>query len=123
MTPPHGPPTEAQNNLNETLIKNEAMDKIKTFIDIVKKFFHYKPAEDIEITITKLKAVKEIFELENQQNETEEFDELIHLARENKAISEYLKKDVSEDEDNSTYEDDDLPNYYLGQEGEFVFEL
>ena len=71
LTPPHGPLTEAQYNLNETLLKNEAMDKIKTFIDIVRNFFHYKPAEDIEITIVKLKAVKEIFELGNQQNETE----------------------------------------------------
>ena len=59
---PHGPPTKAQFNQNQILLINETLAKIETFTQIVKNFFQYKAAEDIDITITKLKAVSDLFE-------------------------------------------------------------
>ena len=116
--PPHGPPTKAQFDLNQILLINETVEKIGTFTQIVKNFFQYKAAEDINITITKLKAFSELFE---PNIEKEEFDELVAMARETKAIQNYYYNHEEDETDDDDYDDSDLPNHYLGEDGELVF--
>ena len=94
------------------------MDKIGTFTQIVKNFFQYKAAEDITITIIKLEAVSELFE---PNIEKEEFDELVAMARETKAIQNYYYNHEEDETDDDDYDDSDLPNHYLGEDGELVF--
>ena len=96
--PPHGPPTLIQFELQETVTKNEIFAKIETFTDIIKNFFHSDPnLYDIDITIAKLEALKGLYGETSCQNddEVEEFDQTIKMARETQDIIEHLKKKKS----------------------------
>ena len=123
-SPPIGPLTIAQFELQEIVLKNEKIEKIETFVGIVKDFFRLEPTADIDITIAKLEAVRGLFEVDSHQTkmETNEFDQILDMAKETKVFIEHLKKEQYENSDEDDYiDEDDLPRHYLGEEGEFVF--
>ena len=104
--------------MNQALLRNEALEKIATFIKIVKDCFHYKTSDDVDVTIAKLKAVKEMSE---NGFETDELNELSKLAKETKDLNNHLESYEYDERDDSDYYNDDLPDFYQGEDGELIF--
>ena len=126
--PPIEPPTFKQFELNEAISKTETLEsEIENFVENVVNFLKEEgPNDDLDITITKLEALKKMLDPEAEtEGRTSQFDELIELAKTSRDIIENRKNEKEEgfdDDDYLDYESDDLPRHYYGEDGELIFE-
>ena len=96
-------------------------DYQEALLKIVIDFVSRDSEENIDDTIVKLKAVKQVLDPNSDlEGYTSPFDKLIDLAKDTKEAIENLRKTDADDSDDF-YDDDDLPDHYYGDDGEVLF--
>ena len=112
--PPHGPRTFTQLELDEELVRNEA---IQSFTNNLLEFLEEAPGETLDDTVAKLEAIKNMLEPEKDDTKESEFDKIIAEVKITKEAIEKINNEQHEyDEDYFKDIEDDLPRHYWGGE-------
>ena len=111
QSPPIGPKTLIQYNLQNYLDENEATEKeIDAFVNKTLEVFKMEPVNDLNFTIAKLQAIKQLIEPNEPEdmnkNKFSEFDDLISQAKKAKEYQELTKEIEEEAEDDFGYDED-----------------
>ena len=122
-TPPIGPPTLKQFELNEAIVKKDDIEKeIESFVENVLEFFKQEPTDNLDITVAKLEAIKNLLDPKAEaEGRKAAFDELIDMTKAAGNMIECLELEEDSD-DYLDYENDDLPRHFYGEDGEIIFE-
>jgi hypothetical protein len=93
---------------------NDAETWMKSVTEDIMKFVESGPVGNIDITIFKLEAFKDLLK-------TDQFDELIKSAKQTKVFYEQKKQEDAED-DFDDYFVDEYPPHHYGEEGEVIID-
>ena len=120
--PPLGPQTFKQSELDTEITKHEVYESSS---QSVLEFLEEEPGDTLDTMITKLKALKAMFEPNNNEDSKEStFDELIKKVKTTKEAMEVLNDEEYDDEYIQAREEDQgLPrHYWSGEDGnELIF--
>jgi hypothetical protein len=115
-------PQEQSQNLQQIVDDNAAIESkdndaetwMKSVTEDIMKFVESGPVGNIDITIYKLEALKDLLK-------TDQFDELIQSANQTKDFYEKKKQEDAEDEFDDFFVDEYPPHHY-GEDGEVIID-
>ena len=123
--PPYGPLSLEQVELIEAISRSEKNEsEVESFVKNVMGFLEEEP-KDIEVTIVKLEALKNMLEPNVEaEGKISHFRELINMAKNTKEIIDNMNNEQNDEDDDDYFydEDDDLPRHFYGEDGEIIFE-